>query len=35
MDPDGANLRRLTANTVGDGFASLSPEGKKIVFDRC
>ena len=27
------NLRRLTANTDADGFAALSPDGKKIVFD--
>jgi Tol biopolymer transport system component len=31
MDPDGTNLRRLTDNSVGDGFANLSPDGKKIV----
>jgi TolB protein len=33
MDADGANPRRLTANTDGDGFPVLSPDGKKIVFD--
>jgi TolB protein len=33
MDPDGTNLRRLTENTVGDFMPSLSPDGKKIVFD--
>jgi TolB protein len=33
MDPDGTNLRRLTDNSVGDGFANLSPDGKKIVFE--
>ena len=33
MDPDGTNLRRLTENMVGDFFAALSPDGKKIVFD--
>jgi len=33
MSPDGTNLRRLTENTDGDGFAALSPDGKKIVFD--
>jgi len=33
MDGDGANPRRLTYNTDGDGFATLSPDGKKIVFD--
>jgi Tol biopolymer transport system component len=33
MRPDGTNVRRLTHNTDGDGFAGLSPDGKKIVFD--
>jgi TolB protein len=33
IDSDGSNPRRLTANTDGDGFAALSPDGKKIVFD--
>jgi Tol biopolymer transport system component len=33
MDPDGTNPRRLTVNTSSDGFASLSPDGKKIVFN--
>jgi len=33
MNPDGTNPRRLTKNEVGDGFATLSPDGKKIVFD--
>ena len=33
MDPDGTNLRRLTENMVGDFFAALSPDEKKIVFD--
>ena len=33
MDPDGKNLRRLTANTDGDAFPALSPAGKRIVFD--
>jgi TolB protein len=33
MNPDGTNQRRLTDNTTGDGFANLSPDGKKIVFD--
>jgi TolB protein len=37
-NPDSAtptltNLRRLTDNTSGDGFANLSPDGKKIIFD--
>jgi Tol biopolymer transport system component len=33
MSPNGANLRRLTDNQAGDGFALLSPDGKRIVFD--
>jgi Tol biopolymer transport system component len=33
MKPDGTNLRRLTDNQSGDGFAALSPDGKRIVFD--
>jgi Tol biopolymer transport system component len=33
MNEDGTNLRRLTENMVGDFFAGLSPDGKKIVFD--
>ena len=34
MKPDGTDARRLTTdNAWGDGFASLSPEGKQIVFD--
>jgi Tol biopolymer transport system component len=33
MDGDGANPRRITFNDAGDGFPSLSPDGKKIVFD--
>jgi TolB protein len=33
IDPDGTNVRRLTHNTDGDGFAVLSPDGKKIIFD--
>lgn len=32
-DEDGTNVRRLTENTAGDGFAALSPDGKKVVFD--
>jgi hypothetical protein len=34
---EGQNLRRLTNNAYGDGFPTLSPDGKKIVFDsnRC
>jgi TolB protein len=33
MNPDGTNPRRLTNNDSGDGFANLSPDGKRIVFD--
>jgi TolB protein len=33
MNPSGTNMRRITFNTDGDGFPSLSPDGKKIVFD--
>jgi TolB protein len=33
MNPDGTNPRRLTTNSDGDGFPSLSPDGKKIVFE--
>ena len=33
MAPDGTNARRITFNSDGDGFPSLSPDGKKIVFD--
>jgi TolB protein len=33
MDGDGTNMRRVTFNADGDGFPSLSPDGKKIVFD--
>ena len=33
IDADGTNPRRLTVNADGDGFAALSPDGKKIVFD--
>ena len=33
VNPDGSDPRRLTDNDVGDGFATLSPDGKKIVFD--
>ena len=33
MEPDGTNARRLTENVDGDGFAGLSPDGKKIVFN--
>ena len=37
MSPDGTNVQQLTDNdncTHGDAFAALSPDGKKIVFDR-
>jgi TolB protein len=33
MNPDGTNPRRLTDNAYGDGFANLSPDGKKIAFN--
>jgi TolB protein len=33
MNPDGTNPRRLTDNDSADGFANLSPDGKRIVFD--
>ncbi len=33
IDGDGTNARRLTYNTDADAFPSLSPDGKKIVFD--
>src|SRR6266480_2593951 len=33
MDGDGTNPRRLTENTALDGFPSLSPDGRRIVFD--
>jgi Tol biopolymer transport system component len=33
MAPDGTNQRRLTNNSDGDGFAVLSPDGKKLAFD--
>ncbi len=33
MNGDGTNPRRLTNNTDSDGFAALSPDGRKIVFD--
>lgn len=34
IEPDGTNLRRLTENIgIGDAFATLSPDGKKIAFD--
>ena len=33
MDADGTNPRRITVNAFGDAFPSLSPDGKKFVFD--
>jgi Tol biopolymer transport system component len=33
MNGDGTNVRRITHNTTGEGFPSLSPDGKRIVFD--
>ena len=33
MSSTGTDVRRLTDNTVGDAFANLSPDGKRIVFD--
>src|SRR5262249_1339553 len=33
IDPDGGNPQRLTTNTFGDAFPTLSPDGKKVVFD--
>jgi Tol biopolymer transport system component len=33
MDGDGTHVRRVTSNTTGDGFPSLSPDGRRIVFD--
>jgi TolB protein len=33
MNPDGTDPRRLTDNLYGDTFPTLSPDGKKLVFD--
>ncbi len=33
INPDTTNPRRLTNNAAFDGFANLSPDGKKIAFD--
>jgi Tol biopolymer transport system component len=33
MNPDGTSPRRLTNNSYGDGFPTLSPDGTEIVFD--
>jgi len=33
MNADGSNKRQITQNiAVGDGFASFSPDGSRIVF---
>ena len=29
INPDGSDPRRLTENTFGDGFATLSPDGRR------
>jgi len=33
MDGDGTNVRRLTNNSYGDLFPSISPDGKTIIFE--
>ncbi len=33
IDPNNSNPRRLTTSTDGDALPTLSPDGKKIVFD--
>src|SRR5262245_8128730 len=33
MNGDGTNVRRLTNDSYGDCFPSISPDGKTIVFD--
>jgi Tol biopolymer transport system component len=33
LNPDGSGEQRLTFNNVGDAFGTLSPDGKKLVFD--
>jgi Tol biopolymer transport system component len=33
LNLDGSGEQRLTHNNVGDGFGTLSPDGKKLVFD--
>lgn len=33
MNGDGSNVRRLTRNTWGDGFPSISPDGRRVIFD--
>jgi TolB protein len=34
MRPDGGRVKRLTSNPLDDGWASYSPDGKKIAFSR-
>src|SRR5215203_2468731 len=33
MNGDGSNARRITNNTSSEGFPSISPDGRRIVFD--
>jgi TolB protein len=33
IDGDGANPKRVTNNAFFDGFAALSPDGRRIIFD--
>src|SRR6185436_7163528 len=33
MNENGSNIRRLTENKFADNFPSLSPDGKKIIFE--
>lgn len=33
MDEDGTDVRRVTENSWADGFPSLSPDGRRIVFE--
>jgi Tol biopolymer transport system component len=33
MGPDGTDAKRLTNNTVADGFPAQSPDGRRIIFD--
>lgn len=32
IDPDGSNFRRITDSPSGNGHASLSPDGKSVIF---